>query len=166
MSEYSARLASVVKKQIADYVNSGYSNGSFYLKSTALDSLVNESGEPRTGFQLSEHTDSVLTAVGELINYANRAGEVVKALCARFKGKADLDIKAGRVVSSTNRDRIKRNHDGLVEAHDKLHAVANDLLDLYTSTDPEKKSADPVLVSSLAANFEQLKFKRLRASVE
>jgi hypothetical protein len=47
-----------------------------------------------------------------------------------------------------------------------LHAVANDLLDLYTSTDPEKKSADPVLVSSLAANFEQLKFKRLRASVE
>jgi hypothetical protein len=140
--EFANRIIPVITGQINDFVEKDDENY-FYLKSqptgTVFNSLMDDSGNPRTGLRMQEHSETVLTAARELGANATATVKAATALAQRFDGKQDLDIKAGRVFSATNRERIKKHADEIAAAKDQLGTVASSLMDLYDKTDPMPK---------------------------
>lgn len=160
VAEYAALLIPNMVQQINDFIDGD--DEYFYLKSyptgTIFDTLIDSEGNPRTGLRMQEHSETVLTAAKELGANATTTVKAAAALALRFEGKQDVDVKAGRVFSATNRERIKKHHDEIIAAKDQLDAVATGLMDLYDKTDPtkpESKSIEPDAINQLVAEWSQ-----------
>lgn len=140
--EYCQRLIPLITAQINDFVDKD-DESYFYLKSyptgTIFDSLMDVKGNPRTGLRMQEHSETVLTAAKELGSNATSTAKAAAALALRLEGKNDVDVKAGRVFSANNRERIKQHADAVFAAKDQMHAVGTGLMDLYDKTDPSPK---------------------------
>jgi hypothetical protein len=160
--EYCNRVIPIITAQINDFVEKD-DESYFYLKSypsgTVFDSLIDVKGNPRTGLRMQEHSETVLTAAKELGSNATSTAKAAAALALRLEGKNDVDVKAGRVFSANNRERIKQHADAVFAAKDQMHTVGTGLMDLYDKTDPnpkeKPKSIEPDQINQLVAQWAQ-----------
>ena len=130
VAEYSQRLTPLVINQINDFIESG-SNENFYLKS-ALDELITNEETPAAS-KFADHLQVVLAAAQEVQT--------------RAKSIQELRIKAGRVLSESNRTRLSK----LLES---LQLCAGDIDALLQDSEPKPKSADVSEICALLAEFE------------
>lgn len=123
-----------------------------YREAKASDLFTNLiEGMAPAALPFADHAASVLAAVQSVVTRAESIQE--------------LRIKSGRVLSAANRER-------LMTLHGQMMTVAEHIKEMLDSTEmkPESgademmsKSADPALLYSLLAQFEQHKHARRRA---
>lgn len=89
VKEYGTRLADTAKSQVEAYVSGGGPEEEFYLKTAMIidGSLV--SGD---SLDFDEHSELVVTANAEIVK--------------RFRNNHEMRVKAGRVLSEKNRNRL------------------------------------------------------------
>jgi hypothetical protein len=78
-------------------------------------------------------------------DHADVATSAMEGFVARAESLTDMSIKAGRVISGANRDKLKRIHAGMTTAHTAMAGHLEAINDMLLSTDPDaKKDVDEI----------------------
>lgn len=161
-NEYMQRLIPLVTNQINDFVESG-SNENFYLKSK-LDELIASSDALVSDAKLEEHSEVVVSAASEFAQKATALETSVKTWLKRVNDKQEFrandPLKAGRMISDVNRQKLQ----SVLDALNGIDSIKESITALLEASDKTGKSADPDMVRGLLAAFEYTKFKRTLAA--
>lgn len=131
-AEYTARLQAHALAQVADWM-AGDADEEFYLKAI-LD--AQQSAKSLAGADLDTHSQYTV--------------DVLRGIAARFRGNHEGRVKAGRVLSEKNRQRI-------ADLMGQMKTVADDLQKLLDDSMPMASDAEKraVLTNHLARKHKQ-----------
>jgi len=131
-ASFNTRAIPAVIQQINDFAES--KDEHFWLKS--IDRL----GGLVSGTPLLDHSDAVVSAVGEYANQGAALKDALSAYGQRVEDKQEFRIKSGRMLSKANCDQIASVRDearGLADKLDSLLALA---MPKAADDDDEQKS--------------------------
>lgn len=164
VASYDARLIPAVVAQINEFAES--KDEHFWLKTAStLGALV--SGTP-----LLDHSEAMVTAVEEFAHQSAALKSALSAYVQRAKDKQEFRIKAGRVLSQSNRDRMDAACTKIKDAMTAMQGCHDDLSTLLAAAMPKsadndeddmKKSLDEI--GALFAGFLQLESRLIAAGV-
>lgn len=137
-NEYVAALVPLAVSQINEHVESD-SRDPFYLKSL-LDEFIASGSELVSDSNLEEHSRTVVSALTEFARKGGALAEPLKAFAERVKQKQEFRIKAGRVISSANRDKLSELLtllDSLAAMSKEMRAAVSELVSMAEPKKPE-----------------------------
>lgn len=140
---FGPRFVDSAAAQIDEWLKSENREEHFYLKSK-LDSLIASSDELASGHLLEDHSATVASAVEEFALTGSTLNQTLKSWVERVQRKQEFrandPLKAGRVISAANKEKMSGVHEQVSSLIEMLTTVQASLSDLLAMAEPKTKS--------------------------
>jgi len=104
---------------------------------------------------------AMLTRSMTFSDHADIATSAMEGFVTRAAKAVEMDVKAGRVLSTANRDKLKRIHAGMTTAHTAMAGHLEAINEMLLSTNPDAKK-DAEELDALRTQYLRLQSAQLR----